>query len=31
MDMNLTETKVDGELVYQGGFLRVQRDRVDPA
>jgi len=28
MDMNLTETKVDGELVYQGGFLRVQRDRV---
>ena len=28
MDMNLTETKVDGEPVCQGGFLRVQRDRV---
>ena len=28
MDTNLIETKVDGELVYQGGVLRVQRDRV---
>ena len=28
MDTNLIETRVDGELVYEGGFLRVQCDRV---
>ena len=28
MDQHLTETKVDGETVFSGGFLQVQRDRV---
>jgi ADP-ribose pyrophosphatase len=28
MDDHLTETRVDGELVYDGHFLKVTRDRV---
>lgn len=28
MDSHLKETRVDGELAYDGSFLRVQRDRV---
>ncbi|HAT33578.1 MAG TPA: ADP-ribose pyrophosphatase [Janthinobacterium sp.] len=28
MDTHLRESKVDGELVYEGGFLTVQSDRV---
>lgn len=28
MDLHLTETKVDGETVFEGSFLQVQRDRV---
>ena len=28
MDPHLTETRVDGDIVYQGSFLAVQRDRV---
>ena len=28
MDPHLTETKVDGETVFEGRFLHVQRDRV---
>lgn len=28
MDAHLKETRVDGELAYQGSFLAVQRDRV---
>ena len=28
MDTNLLETKVDGETVFTGGFLQVQRDHV---
>ena len=28
MDTNLIETKVDGETVFTGGFLQVQRDHV---
>ena len=26
--MNLTETRIDGELVYDGRFLKVQRDTI---
>jgi hypothetical protein len=25
---HLTETRIDGELVYDGHFLKVQRDRI---
>jgi len=28
MDSHLKETRIDGETVYQGGFLQVTRDRV---
>ena len=28
MDLHLKETKVDGAIVYEGGFLTVQSDRV---
>lgn len=28
MDLHLKETKVDGGVVYDGSFLKVQRDRV---
>jgi ADP-ribose pyrophosphatase len=28
MDKHLKETKIDGEVVYDGHFLKVQRDRV---
>ncbi|MDC8756080.1 NUDIX domain-containing protein [Janthinobacterium fluminis] len=28
MDLHLRESKIDGELAYEGGFLKVQRDRV---
>jgi ADP-ribose pyrophosphatase len=28
MDQHLTETRIDGELVYDGAFLKVARDRV---
>jgi ADP-ribose pyrophosphatase len=28
MDKHLKETKIDGEVVYNGHFLKVQRDRV---
>ena len=28
MDKHLRETRVDGEIVYQGGFLAVECDRV---
>lgn len=28
MDLHLKETKVDGGVVYEGGFLTVQSDRV---
>ncbi|MFL9881274.1 NUDIX hydrolase [Herbaspirillum rhizosphaerae] len=28
MDTHLKETKVDGELVYEGHFLNVQRDKI---
>lgn len=28
MDTHLKETKVDGELVYEGHFLKVQRDKI---
>ena len=28
MDLHLKETRVDGETVYDGHFLKVQRDRV---
>ncbi len=28
MDVHLKETKVDGQVVYEGAFLTVQRDRV---
>ena len=27
--MNLTETRIDGELVYDGHFLKVQRDTIE--
>jgi ADP-ribose pyrophosphatase len=28
MDEHLTETRIDGELVYDGHFLKVQRDTI---
>jgi ADP-ribose pyrophosphatase len=28
MDTHLKETKIDGEVVYDGRFLKVQRDRI---
>jgi ADP-ribose pyrophosphatase len=28
MDSNLKETRIDGETVYDGGFLKLERDRV---
>ncbi len=28
MDSHLKETRIDGETVYQGGFLKVELDRV---
>ncbi len=28
MDSHLNETRIDGELAYDGGFLKVSRDRV---
>ncbi len=28
MDSHLKETRLDGETVYQGGFLKVELDRV---
>jgi len=28
MDTHLQETRIDGEVVYNGGFLKVTRDRV---
>ncbi|MGV7209894.1 NUDIX domain-containing protein [Oxalobacteraceae bacterium A2-2] len=28
MDEHLTESRIDGELVYEGHFLKVQRDRI---
>ena len=28
MDSHLKETRIDGELAYDGGFLKVSRDRV---
>ncbi|WP_332876851.1 NUDIX hydrolase [Massilia sp. S19_KUP03_FR1] len=28
MDSHLKETRIDGETVYEGGFLKVTRDRV---
>lgn len=28
MDSHLKETRIDGELAYEGGFLKVSRDRV---
>lgn len=28
MDQHLTETLIDGEVVYEGKFLRVRKDRV---
>src|SRR5471030_1552475 len=28
MDDHMKETRIDGELVYKGHFLKVQRDRV---
>ena len=28
MDSNLKETRIDGEVVYDGGFLKLERDRV---
>ncbi|EJL85240.1 NTP pyrophosphohydrolase [Herbaspirillum sp. CF444] len=28
MDTHLKESKVDGELVYEGHFLKVQRDKI---
>ncbi|MES2262334.1 MAG: NUDIX hydrolase [Pseudomonadota bacterium] len=28
MDAHLKETRIDGELAYDGSFLKVQRDRV---
>jgi len=28
MDSQLNETRIDGELAYDGGFLKVSRDRV---
>lgn len=28
MDLHLKETKVDGELSYNGSFLKVQRDQI---
>ena len=28
MDSHLTETHIDGEVVYDGGFLKVARDQV---
>src|SRR5471032_3134691 len=28
MDLHLKETRIDGETVYDGHFLKVQRDRV---
>lgn len=28
MDTHLKETRIDGELVYDGHFLKVQRDRI---
>ncbi|WP_050477746.1 NUDIX domain-containing protein [Herbaspirillum rhizosphaerae] len=28
MDTHLKESKIDGELVYEGHFLKVQRDRI---
>jgi ADP-ribose pyrophosphatase len=28
MDLHLKETKVDGELAYEGHFLKVQRDTI---
>ena len=28
MDSQLTETRIDGEVAYDGGFLKVSRDRV---
>ena len=27
--MNLTETRLDGELAYDGPFLKVQRDNIE--
>ncbi len=28
MDSQLTETRIDGEIAYDGGFLKLARDRV---
>jgi len=28
MDMQLTETRIDGEIAYDGGFLKLARDQV---
>jgi ADP-ribose pyrophosphatase len=28
MDLHLKETRIDGETAFDGGFLKVQRDRV---
>lgn len=28
MDLHLKETRIDGEVAYEGGFLKVQSDRV---
>jgi ADP-ribose pyrophosphatase len=28
MDSHLTETRIDGELAYDGNFLKVRRDRI---
>ncbi len=28
MDSQLTETRIDGEIAYDGGFLKVSRDQV---
>lgn len=28
MDAHLQETKIDGQLIYDGNFLKIQRDRI---
>jgi ADP-ribose pyrophosphatase len=28
MDKHLKETRIDGELVYHGHFLKIQRDTI---
>ncbi|TFV86746.1 ADP-ribose pyrophosphatase, partial [Oxalobacteraceae bacterium OM1] len=28
MDLHLKETKIDGEMAYEGHFIKIQRDRI---